>query len=72
MVTQKIKKPPTLLKAGGLVSRNGAKSLVRPEYAITLPRRLYRRWCKSVMGSEHHDVCTLPRLSFKSQMQTLR
>jgi hypothetical protein len=46
--------------------------LVRPEHAITLPRRLRRRWCKSVMGSEHHDVCTSPRLSFKSQMQMLR
>jgi hypothetical protein len=45
--------------------------LIRPEDGITLPRRLRSRKCKSVMGSEHHDVCTLPRLSFKSQIQTL-
>jgi len=48
-------------------------SLVRPENGNTLSRRLRPRgWYKSVIDSEHHDFCTLPRLSFKSQMQTLQ
>ena len=48
-------------------------SLVRPEHGNTLSRRLRPRgWYKSVIDSEHHDFCTLPRLSFKSQMQTLQ
>ena len=47
-------------------------SLVRPEHGDTPPLRLRRGWCKSVIDSEHHDCCTLPRLSFKSQMQTLQ
>jgi hypothetical protein len=64
----KNQKPPTLLKAGGLVLEMELIPLVRPEDGITLPRRLDRRWYKSVMGSEHHDLCTLPRLSFKSQI----
>ena len=47
-------------------------SLVRPEHSDTPPLRLRRGWYKSVIDSEHHDCCTLPRLSFKSQMQTLQ
>ena len=47
-------------------------SLVRPEHGNTLSRRLRPRgWYKFVIDSEHHCFCTLPRLSFKSQMQTL-
>ena len=48
-------------------------SLVRPEHGPTLSRRLGPRGgYKSVIDSEHHDVCTLTRLSFKSQMYLLR
>jgi hypothetical protein len=48
-------------------------SLVRPENGNTLSRRLRPRgWYKSVIDSEHHDFCTLPPLSFKSQMQMLQ
>lgn len=48
-------------------------SLVRPEHVNTLSRRLRPRgWYKSVIDSEHHDCCTVPRLSFKSQMQALQ
>jgi hypothetical protein len=41
-------------------------SLVRPEHGITLPRRLRRRWCKFVMGSEHHGKYINPTYLKKS------
>ena len=46
---------------------------MRPEHGNTLSRRLRPRgWYKSVIDSEHHNFCTLTRLSFKSQMQMLQ
>jgi hypothetical protein len=66
MMPQKLK-APDLVEGRGLESPEMELiSLVRPEYGNTPVRRLRRRWCKSVIGSEHHDVCTLPRLSLKS------
>ena len=41
-------------------------SLVRPEHGITPMRRLRRRWCKFVMGSEHHPYYINPTYSKKS------
>jgi hypothetical protein len=44
-------------------------SLVRPEDGITLPRRLRRRWCKSVIGSERHPMYVNPTYSKKSTVK---
>jgi hypothetical protein len=46
-------------------------SLVRPEYGITPMRRLCRRWCKFVIGSEHHALYINPTYSKKSTVNAL-
>jgi hypothetical protein len=67
-------KAPNLVEGRGLESpAMELISLVRPENGNTLSRRLRPRgWYKSVIDSEHHNFCTLTRLSFKSQMQMLQ
>ena len=63
-------KAPDLVEGRGLESPEMELiSLVRPEHGNTPPRRLRRRWYKSVIDSEHHNVSKITRLIAESQPQ---